>query len=49
MKNWFNRNSIHFFVAALFGIICFVYFNPAFFGKSLGQNDVSRHNLLKQK
>ena len=42
MKDWFNRNSIHFIVAALFFIICFVYFNPAFFGKSLGQNDVTR-------
>jgi hypothetical protein len=42
MKDWFNRNSIHFIVAALFVAICFIYFTPAFLGKSLGQNDVTR-------
>lgn len=42
MKVWFNRNSTHFIVAALFVALCFIYFNPAFSGKSLGQNDVTR-------
>ncbi len=42
MKDWFSRNSTHFIVAALFIVICFIYFNPAFIGKSLGQNDVTR-------
>ena len=42
MKDWFNRNSTHFIVTALFVAICFIYFNPAFLGKSLGQNDVTR-------
>lgn len=42
MKDWFNRNSTHFIVAALFVVICFIFFNPAFFSKSLGQNDVTR-------
>lgn len=42
MKDWFNRNSTHFIVATLFVALCFIYFNPAFLGKSLGQNDVTR-------
>lgn len=42
MKDWFNRNSTHFIIALLFVVICFIYFNPAFSGKSLGQNDVTR-------
>jgi len=42
MKDWFNRNSTHFIIAALFVALCFIYFNPAFLGKSLGQNDVTR-------
>jgi hypothetical protein len=42
MKDWFNRNRTHFVVIALFLAICFIYFNPAFLGKSLGQNDVTR-------
>jgi hypothetical protein len=42
MKDWFSRNSTHFIVAAIFILICFIYFNPAFLGKSLGQNDVTR-------
>jgi len=42
MKDWFNRNSTHFVVTSLFVAICFIDFNPAFLGKSLGQNDVTR-------
>jgi len=42
MKDWFNRNSTHFIVAALVVVLCFIYFNQAFLGKSLGQNDVTR-------
>jgi len=42
MKNWLKRNSAHLTVIVLFFAICFIYFNPAFFGKSLGQNDVTR-------
>jgi hypothetical protein len=42
MNNWFKRNSIHFIIAAIFLVICFIYFTPAFQGKTLGQNDVTR-------
>jgi hypothetical protein len=40
MNNWFNRNGIHFLIAAIFLVISFIYFNPVFQGKTLGQNDV---------
>ncbi len=42
MNNWFKRNGIHFIIAAIFLVICFIYFSPAFQGKTLGQNDVTR-------
>ena len=35
MNNWFKRNSIHFIIAAIFLVICFIYFTPAFQGKTL--------------
>ncbi|MGH7237524.1 MAG: hypothetical protein ACREGF_03245, partial [Candidatus Saccharimonadales bacterium] len=40
MNNWFKRNGIHFLVAAIFLVISFVYFSPAFQGKTLGEGDV---------
>ena len=40
MGNWFKRNGIHFIVAAVFLVITFIYFTPAFQGKTLGQSDV---------
>jgi hypothetical protein len=40
MSNWFKRNGIHFAITALFFVICFFYFTPAFQGKVLGQADV---------
>ena len=40
MNSWFKRNSIHFLIAAIFLVICFAYFRPAFQGKTLGQGDV---------
>jgi hypothetical protein len=40
MNNWFKRNGIHFLIAAIFLVICFLYFTPAFQGKTLGQADV---------
>ena len=40
MNNWFKRNGIHFIVGAIFFVICFIYFTPAFQGKTLGQYDV---------
>jgi hypothetical protein len=42
MNSWFKRNGIHFLVAAIFLVISFVFFTPAFQGKTLGQNDVTR-------
>jgi hypothetical protein len=42
MKAWLNKNSTHLTVIILFFAMCFVYFNPAFLSKSLGQNDVTR-------
>jgi hypothetical protein len=40
MNNWFKRHGMHFAVAAIFLVICFFYFTPAFQGKTLGQVDV---------
>ncbi|HEY4322429.1 MAG TPA: hypothetical protein VGN20_00545 [Mucilaginibacter sp.] len=40
MNNWFKQNGIHFLVGAIFLVICFLYFTPAFQGKTLGQSDV---------
>ncbi|MDP9048551.1 MAG: hypothetical protein M3N14_10465, partial [Bacteroidota bacterium] len=40
MNSWFKRNSIHFIIGAIFLVICFIYFTPAFQGKTLGQGDV---------
>ncbi|QNK64368.1 YfhO family protein [Pedobacter sp. PAMC26386] len=40
MTDWFKRNGIHFAIAGIFVLICFLYFNPAFQGKTLGQSDV---------
>lgn len=42
MNNWFKRNGIHLAIAGVFFAITFVYFTPAFKGKTLGQNDVTR-------
>lgn len=42
MNNWLRQNSTHFIVILLFFAICFLYFNPSFSGKALGQNDVTR-------
>ena len=40
MNNWFKRNGIHFLIAGIFLVICFIYFGPAFQGKTLGESDV---------
>jgi hypothetical protein len=41
MNNWFKRNGIHFAITGIFLVICFLYFTPAFQGKTLGQADVT--------
>ncbi len=42
MDNWFKRNRIHLLITAFFLILCYLYLGPAFRGKTLGQNDVTR-------
>src|ERR1700757_2805866 len=42
MNNWFKRNGTHIAVIGIFLALCFFYFSPAFQGKTLGQNDVTR-------
>ncbi|MGV8877522.1 MAG: YfhO family protein [Sphingobacteriaceae bacterium] len=42
MDIWFKKNGIHFAIVGIFIAICFIYFTPAFQGKTLGQNDVTR-------
>jgi hypothetical protein len=42
MNNWFKQNGIHLAIIGIFFAISFVYFTPAFKGKALGQNDVTR-------
>ncbi|MGY3214130.1 YfhO family protein [Mucilaginibacter sp. HD30] len=41
MNNWFKRNGIHFAIIGIFFVMCFIYFTPAFQGKTLGQSDVT--------
>jgi len=40
MNNWFKQNGIHFAIGALFVVLAFFYFTPAFQGKVLNQGDV---------
>ncbi|MBV8389481.1 MAG: YfhO family protein [Mucilaginibacter sp.] len=40
MNNWFKKNGVHFIVIAILSVVCFIYFAPAFQGKTLGQTDV---------
>ena len=49
MNNWFKRNGIHFLVAGIFLVICFIYFTPAFQGKTLGIGDVIGASQPKRK
>ncbi|MDB5152135.1 MAG: hypothetical protein JWR54_886 [Mucilaginibacter sp.] len=42
MNNWFKKNGVHLAVIGIFLAVCFFYFTPAFQGKTLGQNDVTR-------
>ena len=49
MTNWFKRNGIHFAIAALFIVICFVYFSPAIQGKVLYQQDVLQAKAMQKE
>src|SRR6184192_1478203 len=40
MNNWFKKNGVHFVVIGILLVVCFIYFAPAFQGKTLGQTDV---------
>lgn len=41
MTDWFKRYGIHLLIAGIFFLLCFLYFNPSFHGKVLGQSDVT--------
>ncbi|RYE11669.1 MAG: hypothetical protein EOP44_00790, partial [Sphingobacteriaceae bacterium] len=49
MNNWFKQNGIHFAVAGLFFVICFLYFTPAFQGKTLIQSDVTQAQGIQKE
>ncbi|MGI4749146.1 MAG: hypothetical protein ACRYFB_00810 [Janthinobacterium lividum] len=49
MNNWFKQNGIHFAVAGLFIVICFLYFTPAFQGKVLIQSDVTQAQGMQKE
>jgi len=49
MKNWFNRNSVHFAIIGLFIVICFIYFAPAWHGKVLIQTDVTQAQAMQKE
>ena len=49
MKNWFSKNRSHFLVVLFFFVICFIYFNPAFQGKVLFQNDVMQAGAMQKE
>lgn len=49
MKHWFTRNSIHFAVIGIFIVISFIYFAPAWQGKSLMQQDVIQAQAMARE
>lgn len=49
MKHWFTRNSIHFGIVAVFIVICFIYFAPAWQGKTLVQQDVIQAQAMARE
>ena len=49
MNNWFKQNGVHFAVAGLFFVICFLYFTPAFQGKMLIQSDVTQAQGMQKE
>jgi len=49
MKNWFTRNAIHFYVFGIFIAITYLYFSPAWQGKSLIQGDVLRAEAMSRE
>ncbi len=49
MNNWFKQNGVHFAVAGIFILICFLYFTPAFQGKVLIQSDVTQAQGMQKE
>ena len=49
MNNWFKQNGVHFAVAGVFILICFLYFTPAFQGKTLIQSDVTQAQGMQKE
>jgi hypothetical protein len=49
MNNWFKQNGTHLAIAALFFVISFFYFAPAFQGKVLSQGDVLHATAMSKE
>jgi len=49
MKNWFTRNAIHFAIIGIFIAISFIYFTPAWQGKTLMQYDVVQAKAMQRE
>src|SRR5690606_25484707 len=49
MKHWFTRNSIHFAIIGIFIAISFIYFMPAWQGKTLFQQDVVQAKAMQRE
>jgi hypothetical protein len=49
MNNWFKQNGIHLAIGALFLVISFFYFTPAFQGKVLNQGDVLHATAMSKE
>lgn len=49
MNNWFKYNGIHLAIIGIFIALCFVYFAPAWQGKSLIQQDVLQAQAMAKE
>ena len=49
MKNFFQKNWIHFAVIALFFIVTYLYFQPQFDGYGLKQHDIEQYKGMSHE
>ena len=49
MKNWIKHNGVHIAILGIFIAICFLYFVPAWQGKSLIQQDVTQAQAMAKE
>ena len=49
MNNWFKYNGTHLAIIGIFIALCFVYFAPAWQGKSLVQQDVLQAQAMAKE